>query len=196
MSLSYIFDIVCNSLSATIILFTMWSIFRYLVLKRKIKKCNIKNKFSRKKEFVLWLFVFYIIWLFQITVYRYGIDWSEISRRTNYTDNLNLIPLIEIIAVYKYGTTWAFIYNFIGNIVWFMPLGIMLPILKDNLNLIKTVIVGFLVSLSIEIMQYVFNTGLCDVDDIIINALGTALGYLVYKLIKLINKKVKKIKTI
>ena len=74
------------------------------------------------------------------------------------------------------------IINIVGNIVLFIPIGILIPILwkiKDR----YVILIGFLISLSIEITQ-LFLDRVTDVDDLILNTLGVIIGVLVYKCVK------------
>ena len=62
------------------------------------------------------------------------------------------------------------------NIVLFVPLGIFLPIQYERFDSIgKAALVGFLLSLSIELLQ-MFDSGTTDVNDLIMNTLGACLG--------------------
>jgi glycopeptide antibiotics resistance protein len=44
--------------------------------------------------------------------------------------------------------------------------------------------ISLCVSLLIEILQLIFYLGTCDIDDLILNVLGSLLGYGVYRLFK------------
>ncbi|MDD5945150.1 MAG: VanZ family protein [Clostridia bacterium] len=67
------------------------------------------------------------------------------------------------------------------NLLLFVPLGVILPLLWTGCKSIKTtVIIGFLFSLVIEISQ-LFNFRATDIDDLIMNTLGTAAGFLIYR---------------
>ena len=69
------------------------------------------------------------------------------------------------------------------NILLFVPLGFFLPILYEKYDRIsKVVLVGFLVSLSVEIAQ-MFGTGATDINDLITNTIGACLGFGLYKLV-------------
>ncbi|MEA4987582.1 MAG: VanZ family protein [Anaerovorax sp.] len=82
--------------------------------------------------------------------------------------------------------------NTLGNFAIFIPMGILLPVLCKNVNLKKTVLYCFLVSLTIELSQYVFGIGMTDIDDLILNTLGAAVGALLYfNILKKIDYKVK-----
>lgn len=68
------------------------------------------------------------------------------------------------------------------NVIMLMPLGFLLPhIWVRWRNFWKAVAAGFGFSLLIEVFQ-LFNTRLSDVDDLVMNSLGAAAGYLVWML--------------
>lgn len=71
--------------------------------------------------------------------------------------------------------------NFLGNIVLFLPVGVLLPFVIGKRQWFWTVGVGFCFSLLIEIVQLVTARGCFDPDDIILNTLGTAIGYGLYR---------------
>ncbi|GAQ02491.1 antibiotic resistance protein VanZ [Companilactobacillus farciminis] len=50
---------------------------------------------------------------------------------------------------------------------------------------------GAMISVSIEALQFVLNTGVTDIDDVIFNTLGAVVGYLLYFLGKWIKKLIK-----
>ena len=65
----------------------------------------------------------------------------------------------------------------IMNVVVFVPIGLLLGIGYLKWPWWKTISVGCLLSVSIEAMQLVFKRGFCEVDDVMHNTLGVALGY-------------------
>lgn len=72
-------------------------------------------------------------------------------------------------------------YLIIGNIMLFVPLGFLLPMTDETLkNSVFVTLIGGILSLGIEITQYVTMTGLCELDDLLHNALGTFTGYQVF----------------
>ena len=70
------------------------------------------------------------------------------------------------------------------NIIMMMPFGFLFPAIKEA-RLTKTVLVTFLFSLSIELVQPLLG-GIrrADITDLITNTIGGLLGYLVYKCFK------------
>jgi glycopeptide antibiotics resistance protein len=71
-----------------------------------------------------------------------------------------------------------------GNVVLFVPLGFLLPLLAPRLDRFwRTVGTGFVVSSAIELAQVAFpGVRRADVNDVLMNTLGAAAGYLLYRL--------------
>lgn len=65
------------------------------------------------------------------------------------------------------------------NIVMFLPMGVLFKI-KDT-KLKYTLAAGFIVSLLIESAQFILKRGVFDVDDLILNTLGTLFGFIIAK---------------
>lgn len=73
------------------------------------------------------------------------------------------------------------IFTYCMNVIMLMPLGFLLPYIWKNFrNPFKVAFTGFLLSVFIEFAQVPTNR-LVDVDDVMMNTLGTMLGYLVWK---------------
>src|ERR1035437_2956825 len=124
------------------------------------------------KEIIILLFAFYMIFLFQITVLRIGFPIKTVGTY------INFIPFLKYYKMYSVEKIGTFIYLFVGNIIWFVPFGFLLPyIMKKEPGFFKTTLFGFFVSLSIEILQFVFHTGVSDIDDITLNVVGAMVGY-------------------
>jgi glycopeptide antibiotics resistance protein len=90
---------------------------------------------------------------------------------------LNLIPLMTLNA--------EDIKTSLLNILMMIPFGFGLPFITD-FRMKKVVITGFLFSVLIEFLQfatgYIANTTfrVADVNDLIFNTLGTAIGYMIF----------------
>ncbi|OMP66110.1 VanZ family protein [Domibacillus epiphyticus] len=70
----------------------------------------------------------------------------------------------------------GFFINTVGNVVLFVPFGFFLSIL--NRDFLKTAAIGALFSIMIEIIQLWLPNRWTDIDDVILNTLGTIIGYL------------------
>ena len=90
--------------------------------------------------------------------------------------------LFSGIYEYKIGlkSMKSLIMNYAGNVAMFFPLGIFLPVFFKKLNFWQTVWLGFLLSSMIELAQYCMSIGYTDIDDILTNTLGSALGALTF----------------
>jgi glycopeptide antibiotics resistance protein len=94
----------------------------------------------------------------------------------------NFIPL-KTIAYYALGgqSTGAALWNLAGNILAFVPMGFVLPVLLPKMQRVRNVIlIAFGVSLCFEAIQLLTGIGRFDVDDILLNVLGAAAGWLTY----------------
>lgn len=68
--------------------------------------------------------------------------------------------------------------TYLLNVILFMPLGFLLPVLYDDMeNIWLVLLVGFCFSFCIETLQ-LFNARITDIDDLITNTSGTFLGYI------------------
>lgn len=87
------------------------------------------------------------------------------------SSQLNLLSHIPIIAIK----------NLAGNIIIFIPFGILLPMsFKHMAKYYKTFLVGIVYILIIEFMQFICMLGSFDIDDIILNCVGVSCGYLLF----------------
>ena len=95
---------------------------------------------------------------------------------------INLLPLIHL---FEYGSVRDIIWNVAGNAAMFIPSGIVLPIVYRKMNRFgKVVAAGAFISFCIEILQLPFASRASDVDDLILNVLGVAIGYGIYAAVK------------
>lgn len=122
---------------------------------------------------VAWSLVFMLYGFLAVYVTAgIGTVWDLVANK-GLDDSINLIPLAEM--------DWL---GYILNIFMFMPLGFLLPLIwKSFRQARKTVLYGFLMSLSIEVCQlFCFRT--TDIDDLIMNTVGAFFGFLCWKLLK------------
>ena len=87
--------------------------------------------------------------------------------------------------------------NLVGNIIGFAPFGFILPLLSKKFLLFKNIaIASFCLSLTFELVQFVFKFGSFDVDDLILNTLGGVIGYIAIYAIFIFIKYIKQKKTL
>lgn len=87
---------------------------------------------------------------------------------------------------------WQSVRQIIINIAMLIPFGFLLPVLMKNKHkYLFTILLALLLILFIEIMQMVMQCGSFEVDDVVNNLLGTAIGLLLYRLISAVYHKSK-----
>lgn len=86
-------------------------------------------------------------------------------------------------------------YN-LKNIVFFIPFGFLFPKVQrldvsfKNRTWLIVLCCGFLLSLLVEVSQYIFCLGLCELDDLICNGLGALLGYWLLVLLHILSNRI------
>jgi len=103
----------------------------------------------------------------------------------------NLIPFrtlrlfFRLLSHHRPALVRAAVINLAGNVVMFVPLGFLLPLVFPKLtNAWKTLLCVALIITAVELAQLLTLVGSCDVDDLILNLGGAGLGYGFYKLMK------------
>lgn len=125
-----------------------------------------------RKIIVTILFLLYLAIVLRITVFR-----STFTLQNLCQNGRIVLTLFEgYIDLIRRGDWFAFTYLFVGNIIWFVPFGMYLQYMGKQRKLLYIAIDGFLFSLLIETLQYVFGTGFSELDDLVLNTLGAWIG--------------------
>ena len=74
------------------------------------------------------------------------------------------------------------------NVMVFIPIGALLGIGFSRLQWWKIILIGFALSVVIELLQLVFKRGCCEFDDVMHNTLGCLIGYGMFCLFRLCKK--------
>lgn len=137
----------------------------YLLIYKKLLKGG-KKLF--KSKFILWsIFAIYIIIVLGATlVDRYsGIISVNLNLFSSYKEAYNSFSIGE----------WR---TLILNILMFIPFGFMIPLLYEKAKKwYVSYFIGFLLTLFIEIVQFIGKRGAFDIDDLLNNTLGYMIGY-------------------
>ena len=142
---------------------------------RKVYKILYHNRKIRINT----LFFLYIIAVISVTF----IVRETMVLRTPENRGVILQPFREFEAMMN-GAHFFWFKQIFLNILLFVPFGILLPMMSRCFkNPIITMVFGCLFSGTIEIMQYITGRGLTEVDDVITNTIGAAVGVVIYKII-------------
>ncbi len=138
---------------------------------------------TNKRNILVSRCIFSIYLILVVYVMFFAENFGRVSGSEEY--RYNITPFVEInrfmtlilndLSNYK---AWL---NLAGNVVAFVPFGLFFPMLRNkHTGIINTVILTFVFSSMIEIIQLYTKIGVFDVDDIILNTLGGFVGYLIY----------------
>ncbi len=145
-----------------------------------------KNKEKRRDDLIPVIICITAIYVFAV-LYITLFDRNIGHRRSM------LQPLFEVRQMMRTRNYSYWLGQIGGNLIMLLPLGMLLPAISDFFKDVKrTVAAGFAFSLFIELMQYITGRGLCELDDVFHNTLGTIAGFLIYYKLKNISLNDKK----
>lgn len=94
---------------------------------------------------------------------------------------VNLVPFRTIRNYVKYSGFLHTMINIFGNIIIFVPFGILLAeIFPKTRNILKILGITFATSFFVEFIQFFIGRSV-DIDDLILNLLGSVIGYFIWK---------------
>lgn len=165
-------------------------LIRGILIGRKYKK---QIRVEWVKEVLRFLSVIYISMVVSVTLFPIALGFNDESI---FSRTLNLVPLASIIKDFnQIGTAYdgdiifmisLIVRNVGGNILLLMPLGFLAPFLWNKAKSLKGItILGLVFSVTIELLQLLETLAggwgrITDIDDVICNVLGVAIGFLVY----------------
>ena len=151
-----------------------------------------RGKIDWKREAALLLLWFNFAVLLRLTFYPF----SRVEGRVQpllfdparvWPFRVNLVPLVHIL---EFDSRGELLLNVLGNPAMFIPSGILFPALFPRLDRFwKVTAAGALLSLSIELLQLPFYVRATDIDDLLLNTLGCALGYGIFALCRKLRRK-------
>ena len=148
--------------------------FLCFVLPNVVWQAANKDKLKEREHsirHILWVYVFVLYCYLAVEVAAdMGTMWDILKYRS-IKGQVYLTPFV----VYEFR-------SHILNVVMFMPLGFLLPLIwEDFRKVLKTALIGFIMSLAIETSQ-LFCYRVTDVNDLITNTLGTIVGYILWSI--------------
>jgi glycopeptide antibiotics resistance protein len=150
--------------------------------------CVVK-KIPLIKHIIYFLFYIYLVGVLSLTFFPLPIQKELIKemRTENYFRN-NFIPFLDLYNMINMKLHTVPIRQIGGNLILLLPLGYFLPVIFKRIsNFKKVLLICFICSLGIELMQYCissilgFTYKISDINDVILNTTGAILGYLIFK---------------
>ena len=141
----------------------------FIVMKKNQKRKGVSC--SHYHSIGVLVFSLYVIGVFYFTGAGTLYD-SLMYKLETRQEQVNLIPFSHDIDIMGY----------LLNIVLFIPLGLLVPIIWKKMNNLTHIIgIGLFFTILIEISQ-LLNNRATDIDDIILNLLGAVIGFGLFKL--------------
>lgn len=161
----------------------------------EIKKENNLQEKNKIRDF--WLRILFIIYcillitiLFLNNEYRMT-GFQSININTfsgEQFETINIIPFSTIIGyinglLFEDASMSIVIINLATNLLLFSPMGFFIPLLFKNkiTNIKQFIILIIILSLFVEILQFITYRGSTDIDDIILNTIGAIIVYILMK---------------
>jgi glycopeptide antibiotics resistance protein len=140
-------------------------------------------------------FLYYFLRCFAVAYYILMIYILFFSKRRQHNFNYRSVANFELIyhkyVIYNSDRLLAnagpahFFINLLGNVFIFIPFVATMEILSSKkVTDLRKILIILSASICIESMQYIFNIGVFDVDDILLNLIGGLIGLYLSKLIK------------
>ncbi|WP_312094845.1 VanZ family protein [Niallia sp.] len=162
----------------------LWIYFR-------IQQHNQRQNIPFTREFILNLFFFYILTVIYVTLEPFHFTPPNLNE-----GKMNLVPYVQILYQYKYKPPFFWMLYTLGNILLFIPFGLLLPFLyKKRFRTLVTLGLAVLCSFSIELIQFFFTVDrAADIDDFILNTFGAMVGYFLFLMMRLFVRRLYSIK--
>lgn len=116
-------------------------------------------------------------WSFYPTITEVSVRLESLSE-----DLPQLLTPFPMGISYHFRSYWS-VFLFLGNIGMFLPAGFFPVLLWRQGDVWRSIMVGFLTSLTIETIQLFIDRG-TDLDDLILNTVGAVTGYFLYRLLR------------
>jgi glycopeptide antibiotics resistance protein len=158
----------------------------YLIIVTSKRRKEKTMTFSKLLKILLWV----IFFIYSLVLIKYLIldrmHYSGFSARVYNVYPLNSIKQYIINKDHYNFNTWAM--NLFGNLFMLFPFGVLSPLLfkkmkKTHLFLMTLLTFNF----AIEALQYITMLGSFDIDDLIMNSSGAVIGYIVTRVVLLLN---------
>ena len=151
-----------------------------------------KKKYPKSTPLWRFLFVLYVLIMLWLLFGRSSGWGSSLSYQQQLRNNMSLVPFHTIGNYWRVVCRWEWNYlfrhgliNLVGNVIMFIPLGFCLPMIwEKQRKLWKVVLTTTLIITLVEIIQLLTLVGSCDTDDLILNVIGSAIGYGLYRMIR------------
>lgn len=156
----------------------LWVICIYIAL--LVITFAIGNYLFRKKLSLFWKISNMVMFVVAFS----AVIYLTLLNRTSNESQLILIPLYSFFEARQQPEAYRVL---LMNVFLFVPIGLTMPNIlpkRCKKHVAITVIFGCLFSVMLELVQYMFVLGRCEIDDVLANTLGVFIGCLAFMISK------------
>ena len=141
-------------------------------------------------RFFKYLFALYIVVVIKVIIFKYPFEQLRAIANTwqkgvilEGLGTANFVPFHTIKMYIDYAYKLNSVENLAGNVLVFVPFGFLFPfVAREGERFFVMFVNAFVFILGIEVFQLFSAFGAFDVDDILLNCLGAAVGYGIYRI--------------
>lgn len=127
-------------------------------------------------------YILLMLWLLFIRHRGIAVEdyWTQLPGRINLVPFSSMGSMLRTLWRNPYpGVLWTVVYNIGGNICMFVPLGFFLRALFPKCRpFLRCMAAVAVIMTTVELCQLFSLRGFCEVDDVMLNVLGAAIGWL------------------
>ena len=141
-----------------------------------------------KRKFLWAGFSAYILLMLWLLFIRHrGVEitdyWAQLAGRVNLVPFSSMGSMLRTLWYNPYpAVLWTVVYNIGGNIIMFVPLGFFLRVLVPKCRkFCRCMGTVAIIMTAVELCQLFTLRGFCEIDDLMLNLLGAAIGWAIAK---------------
>ena len=173
---------------AAVLVFLCLRPWRYMRLEVRGMRSGVPHE-AALLIFVLFCVGLAALTLFPATFWTVGhwravfLGYEPLFRPVDWYIQLHTIQFIPLRTISGgFGGPWVF-FMMLGNLAMFIPLGFFPALLWQGESWRRALLTGLCSSLGVEVIQFFIGRG-SDIDDIILNTLGTLCGWWIFLLLR------------
>lgn len=145
-------------------------------MNRKVNK-TIKIAFGLYVALMLWLLLGQ-----RMGREPFGSYWEVLETNINLTPFRTIRGFVNMVSRMSYGYAFRHsVINLAGNVVMFVPLGFFIPCISEKHGtFLRCMLICAISIVTVEVVQLFTLLGSCDIDDLILNMTGAAVGFGIY----------------
>lgn len=142
------------------------------------------KKISISTILVLYIILVIFVVFVRIPVSEYLSYWDYLKVHSNFVPFATISEYFRRLSAETINPDTVY-RNLIGNVVLFIPLGMIFPYFVEKCRKLLPCLLYSAVTVAIvEVLQVLLRQGSCDIDDLILNVFGALIGFGIFSLFR------------